>query len=165
MNTHSDFQKEGLFAVKDANGDVLTDTVATTAYSARSEFVHRHHLIWSQAQKKGYTMAEFAQIAEVVDRPRLDTYPVPKTSSDWSLYGGARSDMAAKALGEKLEQLLRIARANQRCTLAEATRIRDEMYKEMDKFEGTGATDTEPEVILVETIERALGLPSQSLGR
>lgn len=165
MNTHSDFHKEGLFAVKDEFGNVLADTFATTAYSARSEFVHRHNLVWGQAQKKGYTLAEFAQIAQVVDRPRPDNFTVPEMASDWQLYAGPQSDVAAQELGKKLAQLLRIAIANQRCTLAEAVRIRDEMYKEMDKYTGTGATDTEPETILVETIERALGLSTQSLGR
>jgi hypothetical protein len=168
MNTHSDFHKEGLFAVKDASGNVLTDTFATTAYSARSEFVHRHHLVWGQAQKKGYTLAEFAQIAEVVDRPRPDrNFSVPKTASEWQLYtSDPKSGAAAQALGERLEQLLRIALAHSSVDLhARAKQVRDKMYEEMDKYQNLGATDTEPECVLVETIERVLGLPPQSLGR
>lgn len=54
---------DGLFVVKDPEGTVLLYTVATNVDSARTEFVRTHRLVWGQAQKEGYTMAEYGRLA------------------------------------------------------------------------------------------------------
>lgn len=166
MQTHTDFHQKGVFAVKDADGNILFDTFADTAYSARAEFVRTYNKRWSVAEVQGYTMAQFKQVAQVVSKPATNALPVPKTVRGWSLYEEAPNAVeAAENMGGQLEKLLRAARANDRCNLEEARRIRDYLYQEMDKYEEAGARDTDPESILVHTIEVCLGLASGSLSR
>lgn len=176
MNTTTDFHQTGVFAVKDPDGNVLFDTFASTAYSARATFGRLYNKKWHAAEQQGYTMHGYGETVKVVSEPRegdsaatdatsadLD---IPRTADEWDIYSDKPgAEQAAAALGDKLEELLRAAlQANNR-THEEAVRIRDLMYAEMEKYEGIGATDTEPETILCSRIESALGLKYDSLPR
>lgn len=93
---------------------------------------------------------------------------VPATAADWDLYESVKgAATAGKQLGDALKKALREAHerilkgADPR---AEAVRVRDDMYRRMDKFIKVGARDTEPETILVMCIERVLELEDE-LGR
>jgi len=49
MDITTDFHQQGVFAVKNPNGQVLFDTFASTAYSARAEFGRRYNKKWHAA--------------------------------------------------------------------------------------------------------------------
>lgn len=217
MNTTTDFHQQGVFAVKDPNGNVLFDTFASTAYSARATFGQLYNKKWSAAEKQGYTMFGYAESVQVVSAPRegdaipasgteqriadleaieqplaviqagnggdfgmaeyeelhrlraardlqafKDNLDIPRTADEWDLYSDKPgAEEAAETLGAKLEELLLAAYSADNCTHAEAVRIRDLMYVEMAKFEGIGASDTEPETILVSRIEAAMNLTEE----
>jgi hypothetical protein len=223
MKTTTDIHQNGVFAVKAPDGNVLFDTFASTAYSARANFSRTYNKKWYAAAKLGYTMFGYAEAVQVLTEQRegdtsvsaddtaaseariaeleaieqplavieagnggdfgMDEYnelrrmraardasdtfdlDIPRWADEWDLYSDkAGAEEAAQALGDKLEELVLAARRVNNCTLDEAVRIRDLMYIEMDKYEGIGARDTEPETILVQRIEAALEL-SESLSR
>jgi hypothetical protein len=217
MNTTTDFHQQGVFAVKDPNGNVLFDTFASTAYSARATFGQLYNKKWRAAEELGYTMYGYTETVKVVSEPRggedapvsdtdkrideleaieqpldvieagnggdfgkaeyeelyrlraardlqefKDNLDIPRTADEWDLYSDKPgAEEAAETLGAKLEELLLAAHSDNNCTHAEAVRIRDLMYVEMAKFEGIGASDTEPETILVSRIEAAMKLTEE----
>ena len=174
MNTTTDFHQQGVFAVKDPAGNVLFDTFDSTGHASRATFERVYNKKWRKAEALGYTMFGYAETVQVVSAPRegeaegiqavevdLD---IPKTADEWDFYSDKPgAEEAAETLGAKLEELVLAARAANNCTLDEARRIRDLMYIEMDKYEGIGARDTEPETILVSRIEAALELTEELL--
>ena len=219
MKTTTDLHQTGVFAVKDPNGNVLFDTFASTAYSARAEFRRRYNKAWHAAEQLGYKMHGYVADVQIVSAPRegdtpltdteqriadleaieqprdvieagnggdfgmaeyeelhrlraardlqefKDNLDIPRTADEWDIYSDKPgAEEAAETLGAKLEELLLAAFSANNCTHEEAVRIRDIMYAEMAKFEGLGASDTEPETILVSRIEAALGL-SEELSR
>lgn len=109
-----------------------------------------------------FGMSEYNELHRLrAARDEADTFDldIPKSADDWDLYSEKPgAEEAAELLGAKLEELVIAARKANNCTLDEAVRIRDLMYAEMDKFEGIGARDTEPQTILVSRIEAALGI-------
>lgn len=132
----------------------------------RAAFVRTYNRHWRVAEEQGYTLAQFEQVGQVVSTAEPTALQVPKTVQDWSLYEGHPQALeAAEKLGQKLENLLRIARGTPEPTLKEARLIREVMYAEMAQYEKTGARDTESEEILGQTIEAALGLAPGSLLR
>jgi hypothetical protein len=217
MKTTTDLHQNGVFAVKDPNGNVLFNTFASTGYSARAEFSRLYNKKWHAAEKQGYTMYGYAEDVKVVSAPRegdpvpardteqriadleaieqplevieagnggdfgmaeyeelhrlradrdlqefKDNLDIPRTADEWDMYADKPgAEEAAETLGAKLEELLLAAHSANNCTHAEAVRIRDLMYVEMAKFEGIGATDTEPETILVSRIEAAMNLTEE----
>lgn len=252
MKTSTDLHQNGVFAVKDPNGNVLFDTFASTAYSARSEFGRRYNKKWHAAEKLGYTMHGYIEDVKIVSVPRegdavpatdpeqriaeleaieqpldviqagnggdfgmaeyeelhrlrapkvisvqpgdaflappgyevkhvspetaavasghsaqdlqefKDNLDIPRSADEWDFYSDKPgAEEAAEALGAKLEELLLDAFTTNRCTHADAVRIRELMYVEMDKYDGIGARDTEPETILVSRIESALNLTEE----
>lgn len=68
----ADWHAKGLFAVQDPEGQVLADTLDTTAYSARAKFIRNHNILWSQAEAKGYALMELAIVGRVVRAPGKD---------------------------------------------------------------------------------------------
>jgi hypothetical protein len=89
----------------------------------------------------------------------------------WQLYSGMRGVEAVAAdLSGTLTVLVQAAKARLReepC-LSEhklASKIRDDMYKVMDRVSKFGACDTEPSCVLVAELERAFGLPQYGLDR
>lgn len=108
---------------------------------------------------------------------------IPMNARGWELYTsmGAKANAAGKGLGtlliKKISQTPKGLLDDSKDYLAggyekrmkglgaHAKKIRDEMYKEMDKYREFGARDTEPESILVAVIEAALNLPEYSLDR
>lgn len=172
MNTTTDFHQNGVFAVKDPDGNVLFDTFASTAYSARANFGRLYNKKWHAAEQQGYTMHGYAETVQVVSAPRegdTDAEPatsvnldIPRTADEWDFCSEKPgADEAAEALGAKLEELLLGAIKTDNRTIEEARRIRDLMYVEMAQYEGFGTTDTEPETILVSRIEAALELTEE----
>ena len=216
MKTTTDLHQNGVFAVKDPNGNVLFDTFASTAYSARSEFGRIYNKKWHAAEKLGYTMHGYAEDVKIVSLPREDDTPptdaeqriaeleaieqpldviqagnggdfgmaeheelhrlraardlqefkdnldIPRSADEWDFYSDKPgAEEAAETLGAKLEELLLDAYTTNRCTHADAVRIRELMYAEMAKYDGIGARDTEPETILVSRIESALNLTEE----
>jgi hypothetical protein len=87
---------------------------------------------------------------------------IPKTADAWDLYSDMPgAEEAAQDLGRLLEELVATARNSGNRTMVEACRIRDLMYLEMARYQRLGTRDTEPEAILVITIQNALGLTEQ----
>lgn len=73
----------------------------------------------------------------------------------WDLYRSCEGAEAAEAkLNQELRRLLGLALCYGDLTMSRAEKIRDHMYWFMDQFVSLGARDTEPEVALVETIEK-----------
>lgn len=98
--------------------------------------------------------------------PAISEVKVPALAGEWQLYDhldGAAD--AAALLGNTLLVKLTRARLVEDCGLAVASRIRDEMYVEMEKLSRFGANDTEPQCVLVTAIEKAFGLENESLSR
>ena len=168
MNEHRDMHKPGVYGVKAPSGEILFDTFANTGYSARAEFVNRYNKRWSVAEAAGYTLAEFTQSAVVLTTRDPIAVKVPQTSDEWSLYGGKAAEEAAQALGKLLREKLAAVlplQSTGACMQKVAEAIRDEMYDAMDTYCNEGACDSEPEAILVQTIEKALGLGYGELTR
>ena len=216
MKITTNLHQNGVFAVKDPNGNVLFDTFASTAYSARATFNQLYNKKWHAAEMLGYTMHGYVANLKVESAPRQldvpdsdaeqrisdleaieqpleviqagnggdfgmaeyeelrrlradrdlqvfkDNLDIPRTADEWDIYSDKPgAEEAAETLGAKLEELLLAAFSANNCTHDEAVRIRDLMYAEMAKFQGLGATDTEPETILVSRIESALSLPKE----
>lgn len=164
MHHHSDMHKHGCFAVKTPQGEVLFETFAATAYSARAAFLSRQPGPWSRAEAQGYTLAEFAQVGVVTARPRetVQASPlaalVPRSVAGWDLYDKPGAEEAAVALGAALTDKLTVLLASNEDRRLGARRIRDEMLALMDNYEKLGARDTEPEVVLTAVLARALDL-------
>jgi hypothetical protein len=98
--------------------------------------------------------------------PSIIKIEVPENAADWQMYDPLDgAEMAATKLGATLRVKLTAARLDEDCNLAVAARIRDEMYLEMARFSKFGASDTEPECVLVDAIEKAFGLERHSLSR
>lgn len=72
MKTTTDLHQNGVFAIKDPNGNVLFNTFASTAYAARAEFRQLYNKPWRAAEKQGYTMHGYAEDVKVVSAPRED---------------------------------------------------------------------------------------------
>lgn len=53
-----DWHRKGLWVVVKSNGEVLSNTLADTPYSARAEFIRTEGTIWSNATKKGFVVVE-----------------------------------------------------------------------------------------------------------
>lgn len=162
MNTHSDFHKQGLFAVQTPAGDYLE--IGTTAHAARAQAIHSEGLIWKKLEEKGYKIMELAPVAQVV-APKNDASPVgPAADADideihihWELYSGyAETPAAEKELTRVLLAEIRAVRAEREPTMEDAIAIRDRMYKLMSKYSRLGACDTEPETALVIAIEQLI---------
>lgn len=81
MNTTTDFHQQGVFAVKDAQGNVLFDTFASTAYSARANFGRIYNKKWRAAEQQGYTMHGYAESVKVVSESR-EGEDVPVSDAD-----------------------------------------------------------------------------------
>lgn len=168
MKEHRDMHKPGVYGVKTPTGEWLFDTFAGTGYSARAEFVNRYNKRWSVAEAEGFAIAEFVQSATVVTTRDPIDVKVPRTSEEWSLYGGTAAEEAAQALGDLLQAKIVAAlplRATGISMQKVAESIRDEMYAAMDAYCDEGACDSEPEAILVQTLEKALGLGYGELTR
>jgi hypothetical protein len=107
------------------------------------------------------------QLAPIKLRVKNNPSPfyVPGTREDWLLYQIDGASDAAKKLGSLLKAKLDLAILEKKTGIADAIVIRDEMYSEMDSFSDYGACDTDPEEILVEVIEKALGLTKNELSR
>jgi hypothetical protein len=98
--------------------------------------------------------------------PAISEIKVPTTADNWQLYASLEgAPEAAFRLSALLREKLTQARLVEECNLTVAARIRDEMYAEMARFSKLGATDTEPECVLVAAIEKALGLERETLSR
>jgi len=128
-------------------------------------------------------MMESRTLIEATDEPK-----VPRSAGEWELIvldalrkqrnlsdfysSKAGADTAGKKLGEILASKLKVVLAlkldpynDEDKLLKHAQKIRDEMYKEMNKYREFGARDTEPESHLIDCIERALKLSKYSLDR
>lgn len=66
---------------------------------------------------------------------------------------------------ELSRELTRLLAENKGGGLKGAERVRDKMYKVMEKYPEFGACDTEPSCVLVETIEKAMKLKPYELSR
>jgi len=109
----------------------------------------------------------------------MTDYVCKLTADGWQLYSfdaeeieNGKPDSASVArtlsmhLSHKVTEAKRALRSEP--CLSEkklARRIRDEMYTLMDKYSDAGASDTEPQCVLVNELERAFGLDSYSLER
>ena len=84
------------------------------------------------------------------------------TAEEWQLYTTSMPcDEAAKALNIELDNLLKEVKSaiTQKPSekIALALYVRDRMLSLMNKYAGWGARDTEPEWVLVDTINKELG--------
>lgn len=90
---------------------------------------------------------------------------LPRNAAEWELYTSHRaSEGAAEVLTQALED--KLAEAQRKIAAGadaydEAVRVRDEMYRVMNRYQKLGARDTEPEVQLVTAIETALNLDTE----
>lgn len=90
-----------------------------------------------------------------LDRARQAGPDLADLSVRWDLYRSCEGAEAAEAkLNQELRRLLGLALCYGDLTMSRAEKIRDHMYWFMDQFVSLGARDTEPEVALVETIEK-----------
>ncbi len=91
---------------------------------------------------------------------------IPRTADGWDLYSSnPGAEEAADTLSRLLEEKLTAACIAGLDDEENAGRIRQEMYEEMAVFSALGATDTEPQHVLVNAIERSFRLESGSLSR
>ncbi|MFC1745762.1 hypothetical protein ACFL35_17350 [Candidatus Riflebacteria bacterium] len=89
---------------------------------------------------------------------------------DWQLYNSMRGSAEVnkkltQALKAKIAAAKKDIKKNRRDPLWHARRIRCEMFAVMEKYAIFGAWDSEPSIVLVEEIEKRLGLESNSLSR
>ena len=90
------------------------------------------------------------------------------TAEDWQLYTatlGRKTYPIAQKLNNNLNKFIRQSENWDTPLLEKAITIREKMYKVMYEYKEFGACDTEPETVLVCTIEKELGLPENSLSR
>lgn len=91
---------------------------------------------------------------------------IPRTADGWDLYAkNPGADEAADTLSRLLEEKLTAAYSAGLNDEENAGRIRNEMYEAMSVFKELGASDTEPQCVLVHAIEASFGLESGSLSR
>lgn len=91
---------------------------------------------------------------------------IPNDAEGWNLNTRLpAADTAASVLHAKLKQHLVAARAGGPASVADAQRIRDAMYLEMDGYQNLGARGAAAEWMLVAVVECALRLPPESLTR
>lgn len=67
LNAGADLHEKGAFVVVEADRTILFDTLSADGYGARSNYVHEHHLIWSNALRKGCQLVALIPIAEVIE--------------------------------------------------------------------------------------------------
>ena len=107
---------------------------------------------------------------------KTEPYKCDFTAERWQLYAYEgyehlrRAKRRGRLLSERLTKLVNEARADLAANpeLSErklAIRVRDEMHKLMDKYSDDGASDTEPQSVLVSLLEVAFGLEAYSLMR
>ena len=110
---------------------------------------------------------------------KTDNYVCRLDADGWQLYtfdaeeieaGKPDSEASAREISAALTLAVREAKARLKADpcLSEkklARKIRDEIYKVMDKHSKAGARDTEPEGVLVSELETAFGLEDYSLER
>ena len=109
-----------------------------------------------------------------------NTYTCSLTASGWQLYTyewddgeakkRAQSKRRAASLSKRLTKLVakakaRLAETPQLSERKLAVEIRDKMYVLMGKYADSGASDTEPQCVLVSELEKAFGLDNYSLER
>lgn len=70
MNTTTDFHQQGVFAVKDPNGNILFNTFDGTGHSSRATFERIYNKKWRKAEALGYTMFGYAETVQVLTEPR-----------------------------------------------------------------------------------------------
>ena len=91
------------------------------------------------------------------------------TAGDWQIYQSMQgSGIAASILTRLLEKQIRKAKekiAEGYDASKQAIAVRDRMLFTMTKLRKYGARDTEPECVLVETIEKELNLMPMSVPR
>lgn len=100
----------------------------------------------------------------------MSEYTCTLDADGWQLYSSDESIAAAKALSESLTLAVSEAKAKlgSEPMLSEhklAEGIRNSMYTLMRRFSDTGASDTEPQCVLVAELETAFGLDEYSLDR
>jgi len=108
------------------------------------------------------------------------TYECTLDVSDWQLYSyewddgeakkRAESKRRAVSLSKRLTKLVGKAQERLKAEPALSERklaegVRDEMYKLMDKYADSGASDSEPQGVLVSELEEAFDLEEYSLER
>lgn len=90
-----------------------------------------------------------------LDQARQAGPDLADLSVRWDLYRSCEGAEAVEAkLNQELRRLLGLALCYGDLTMSRAEKIRDHMYWFMDQFVSLGARDTEPEVALVEAIEK-----------
>jgi hypothetical protein len=166
---HSNFHRQGIFAVVSPDGDIDFDTFGSTAHAARANYLRKASHTWSAALEKGSEIHEYESMARVVKEPPTSATGVeellpgvPKTAEDWSLYTNVPgAEDAALTLAEELSQLLR-AEAINVVAIRDVEQIRRarehvrrEMQSVMSSLSSLGADDTEPRAILDEVLCRA----------
>ncbi len=55
-----DMHKQGMYVVIAPDGAPITESFATTGYSARAEFCRAHNKLWSKSVTEGFDIAELA---------------------------------------------------------------------------------------------------------
>jgi hypothetical protein len=110
----------------------------------------------------------------------MTDYECKLTASGWQLYTYEWEDGEAKerakskrrglSLSKRLTKLVRKAKERLKAEpmLSEAklaAEVRDQMYDLMGKYADSGASDTEPQCVLVSELERAFELEEYSLER
>lgn len=174
MDTHSDLHKEGVYAVRTPLREILFDTFAPTAYSARAEFCVRHNRLWSKAAQEGFQLVEFSPtglvtVAKPTEAEEACIQGLPQTASEWELYASKNgADEAAHVIHRELAQRLRefdITHSTDAERSAFAIQTRDEMLQVMNKYSDFGARDTEPECVLCTVLERYFQLPQGAVPR
>ena len=57
-----DLHEHGIYVVVDDQGVPVPDTLATTGYSARAQFVRARNMFWSKAQLEGYRLVKLEPV-------------------------------------------------------------------------------------------------------
>jgi hypothetical protein len=105
-----------------------------------------------------------------------DNYVCSLDAGGWQLYSYdgyehlRRAKRRGESLSKRLTKLVNEAKAElaKNRLLSEeklAASVRDKMYALMNKYADDGASDTEPQCVLVVELERAFGLETYSLER
>jgi hypothetical protein len=166
---HSDFHRQGIFAVASREGDIDFETFGSTAHASRANYLRKASHTWSAALEKGFEIHEYEPVARVVKEPSASAEAadeilpgVPKTAEDWSLYvDQPGAEDAALTLAGDLSRLLR-AEAINVLAVRDVKQIRQarayvlrEMQSVMSSLSSLGADDTEPRGILDDILDRA----------
>jgi len=88
-------------------------------------------------------------------------YRCCKDAEEWMLFTDMEGvEQVAKLLNEKLENLINESFATD---VYQARTIRDKMFKFMDQYADWGASDSEPEYVLVEELRKVFNLTEDEL--